>query len=513
MRLIITAFLCALLLCQIPYLKRSVAQNRSECFLTLIEQMEDPFRKSMSYVEIAKLNFERGNKEEASKLIFEALKWAAKTDRGGWDRDLALSDIAEIAYVEHLGRAVEIARNTQQPARKNHSLGHLIVTYGKFGLTNEADALLSEAIETNRLIKLDKSLGYNNREGDLSDVLVAAARAGLAERALQIGLKIKDRYRRGEVLRAVAIKFAEQKKYQRAIRLARDISYEIERIDAIVDVANVSIKTGNKPFVAKTLAYALSEIGKDYFEPEQDEKTKKLIAVALAYAENGQMPEALDVLKKAEQVAYAIEKSVFRDLGITGVAKTYARFGLFEKSLEVMNKVSNHSEGEKWSSLAYIADRLIEAGQAEKAYDILSLATQSVKNIDCNYSVYKQTFSSCYEDKARNFLAIAKVYEKHRLFEKETDMFELVIEANKLQANPPGDLIDGGYDYYYPIGESELVKGFLAAGKIEKALEVAVKMEEIRERIIAIALIEFKLAEMKGQNNQFKDLLSKFSCN
>ena len=489
----------------------TVGETKSECALSLLAQLKEPRDKADALVDIAKLFVHEGNRESADRLLSEALIWTASIE-DGLSKAAAIGAISEVGSDDQVDRAAELA-NSLGGSHRAWASRQLISAYSRLGLIDKASDLLTEAAEATRSAKTKNETWYGDREFELTLILADAARAGLTDQALKIGASVKDKFIKGDVLRAAAIELVEQKQYRRALNVARSIHYEIERIDALVEVANAAAKSGNKSYGSEALSVALIETRKDIFDPQQDTKTKSLVSISLGHENNGQRKEALTVLERAEKVAHTIEKPGFKDAGMSQIALAYAGFRMFDKALQVTANIPSPWSDVKVQTLTGIADNMIEAGERERASSILAQAFQVAKEIDCTYFKYGISARSCFGGKAGDFIAIASTYEKAGLFEKQTEMLDLAVIQNGFKKDPPHPIIEEGSSMIgsKPVGELDIVKGYLAAGEFKKAIEVASNINGAKARVVAVAIIEFKLAK-KDRSGSQTEILSPFRC-
>lgn len=486
----------------------SIAETRLHCAQSLLGQLKDPRDKADALVYIAKLFLQDGNKEAANKLLSEALHWTALIE-DGLSKAAAIGAIAEVGSIDHIDRAAEVAKSLGG-SHRSWASRQLISAYSRLGLTDKASELLYEAAERTRSTRTRSETWYGDREYELTLILAGGARAGLADQALKLGLQVKDKFSKGDVLRAAAVELAKNKQYRRAINTALSIHYEIERIDALVDVANAATDSGSRSSASQSLSDALAETRKRYFDPEQDTKARALVSISLAYENNGQNEEALRVLEQAEKVAHTIGKPGFKDSGLAQVALAYARFRNFGKALQVTQETSSSWSRVKSNTLASIASYMLDVGEREEALSILSQAVEVAKNVDCTYFKYDISARSCYADKVRYFLNIASVYERGSFFKQEGELLDLALLQNKYKKDPPQEIIADGSNIVSdePVGEQEIIKGYLASGEFKKAVEVASYMKDAKAKVVAVATIEFKLAKSATG----KELLSPFAC-
>ena len=487
----------------LPHTKNSL------CALSLIDSLAEPSQKAGALIDIAKLYLKAGNKVAADQLLFESFKWIAVTKRGLFKAG-RLGDLLEIASREHLVRAVGIGKSI--PGTDGvWALRDLIVAHSRLGLRDEANELLSEAVRRT-LARNKNEVWYGDQDLELAQLFGTAAKAGLVQRALRGAREIKNPWVRAEALYPAAIKLAEDKQCQQALPVARSIHYEIERIDALVDVAYTCTSTGDKLTAGSALSYALAETRKDIFDPAQDTKTKALTSISLAYEKLGQRTPAMAILKRAEKLAYTIEKPGFKDSGLSQVALAYAEYGSFDDAFRVTSQIPSPWSDIKSNTLATIGSYLFAAGNRDKALTILSQAEQIAKDVDCTYFKYGISTRSCFGGKVSDFLKIASVYERNHVFDKESAVLDLAVMNNQYKVKPPHPIIEDGPSVIgdYAVGEMDIVKGYLAVGQFNKAIQAASAMADPKERVVGVATIEFNLAS--DNSDALKLLRSTFGC-
>ncbi|MDQ3473373.1 MAG: hypothetical protein M3447_06505, partial [Acidobacteriota bacterium] len=376
----------------LPDPKSAVGSN-GECAHSLIARLPEPSDKAEALIEIAKLYLHEGDKESSDKLLVEALYWTAQIEEDLFKAG-AIGAISKVGSIDQVELAAEIAK-TLRGSNGAWAAQALIGAYARLGLNDRASERLREAVAATRSANTRSETWYGDREHELSMILSEGARAGLTEQVLKLKGGVKDEYMQGDVLRTAAVTLVEQQQPDRAINLARSIYYEIERINALVDVANAAARIGDKSSASKALSFALRETRRDIFDPEQDTKTKALVSISLAYEKNGQRAEALSVLEQAEKVGHTIEKPGFKDSGMAEIALAFARFGIFHQALRVTENIPNPWSGIKVHTLASIAGYLTEAGDQEQTASVLDNAFQVARDIDCAYFKYSSSAQSC----------------------------------------------------------------------------------------------------------------------
>lgn len=481
----------------------------TRCAISLLNILDEPSEKAETLTEIAKLQIKAGEKAQADALLTQALAWVTQTKRGLF-RAGSLGNVVEVGSREHVEHAIEIAKGING-SDGVWAIRQLLGPLAKFGLSDQANELLSEGISrTNK--RNTTEVWYGDQDYELALLLGAAASAGLVERALTVGRGIKNPFTRANILHPASIRLAEDKQCRRAVTVARSIHYEIERIDALVEVANACTSIGDKSASASALSKTLVETRKNIFDPREDTKAKALVSISLAYEKLGERERGLMILRRAEKVAYTIERSGFRDSGLSQVALSFAQYGLFDDALRVTSQIPSPWSDVKSNTLASIASYLLSSGNRERASEALTQAEQVTKDIDCTYFKYGMSARSCFGNKVSDFLKIAFVYQEARMFDKETEMLDLAVLNNQYRMKPPHQIIEEGSSVIGndQIGVLEIVNGYLAANQMSKAIQVASTILRSRDKAIAVAAIEFKLGA--GESDSWKLLRSTFGC-
>jgi len=85
------------------------------------------------------------------------------------------------------------------------------------------------------------------------------------------------------------------------------------------------------------------------------------------------------------------------------------------------------------------------------------------------------------------------------LFEKEAEMLDLAVIQNRYKNNPPHPIIEEGSSIIGsdPVGEDEIIKGYLAAGEFKKAGEAANNIQDAKAKVVPVAIIEFTLGKKR----------------
>jgi tetratricopeptide (TPR) repeat protein len=465
--------------------------------VALARGLETPSRKSDSLAAIAGQYLKAGDGETASQLLSEALDASEAIDDSLFKAG-SLNDIAEFAEVGHLERGLLVAKTIKETDNRVWAYTELALRFAALGRRDRAAEVLAQALADAESIPKPNGKEFDNREFELVRVGRTYGRVGLPEQALKIARRVRNPFQRGDVLLAAASALAEQKQSVRAIATAESVHYEVERTDALIEVAAKLTKVGLKRAASQALANALHTM--HHYQGGFDSDNggvRGLVAAALGYADNGQTRLALVVLSEAARVAPTIRKPWSRDEGLARVASVYARMRNFDQALRAVSLMIDARE--RPAALADVARGVLSAGDKARAFELLSQVVRDAKAYDCSYEkpivlpdlsdpsrpprVLK--FSQCHDFKASALAAAAEAYLAGGSVGEAVETFNLAADA----ALPNEDEYDADPTW------RRLVDGFVVAGEYERALETATKMNYPSRRLAAIASVELGMSK------------------
>lgn len=162
-----------------------------------------------------------------------------------------------------------------------------------------------------------------------------------------------------------------------AYGVAQEMEYDWSKDSRLVQIADVYTKAG-------LLAQALGTIETIN---SIDDKTKALAEVSGGYYEAGQKDSAKQILSQSLEMTHKIERKYGKSSALTVIAGEYGDFNNSEKAMRILSdayKVAQEIDNEsslKSYALIDIADGYFQAGQNERATQILSEAQNTVKII------------------------------------------------------------------------------------------------------------------------------------
>jgi tetratricopeptide (TPR) repeat protein len=246
---------------------------------------------------------------------------------------------------------------------KARALAEVASKYAKIGEKGKATELLSQALTdatavTDTLRKADA----------LAEIARTSAAVGEYEQALQITNTISDPYVKEKALAAIASNYAEIGQYDQALQIAQAIESAGFKADVLATIARQYVKAGQLD-QARQLAETI---------PDHRLGRGVLADIADAYAKAGHQEQAASLFSRIEDRRDAHWEE--RYAVMVGMVALYARAGLYDPALRIANLIGD--EAEKASALATVARRFAEAGQKEKAAEILFHALEAAKTVE-----------------------------------------------------------------------------------------------------------------------------------
>lgn len=227
--------------------------------------------------------------------------------------------------------------------------------------------LLTEALES------AKAIGRAElRDWALGEILIAEARAGLGERAMETAARIKDPRLVMVALRDIAEAQAAVGRPEDALVAADIIPDPEKQADALAAIAEIQVRRGDKDDARASIERMLAEIN-DVGDRLKQVAFRTRAAVILA--KSGARDEAENELTIAEADARELSLDSSRSAGIRYVASALADMEETARALEMLQSVSTPSD--KIPVLMSAGEAQARAGDAAAA-----LATaSSIENV------------------------------------------------------------------------------------------------------------------------------------
>jgi tetratricopeptide (TPR) repeat protein len=200
---------------------------------------------------------------------------------------------------------------------------------------------------------------------------------GQYDQALQIIQTIDEPFMKTEALINLASVCEEKGKtldllYQ-AFQVAQTIEDIVQKANNLTAIADKYIEIGQNDKALEILSQSL-QIAQTIEKTTL--KVHALTNISGKYVKAGQNDKALEILSQSFQIVKATEGKVDKIFTLWNISNIYAVVGQYDQSLQVVQAMENC--GIKVDLLTSMADKYIEAGQKDKASDILFQSLQSI---------------------------------------------------------------------------------------------------------------------------------------
>lgn len=297
----------------------------------------------------------------------------------------ALIEIAE--KTGEYQQALTVAQNIDEEERalwKSLILGKITLLYSKSGQNKQADEILSQAIKAAK--NIEETDAQLNQLARIALLYIETGKQEqaikLASQTLQVVNQIQDVYKKAVLLANIAVVYGKAGKkeladsvFAQAIQVARTLNNEDKKTQTLAELAINSARVNPYHQVlqltqtignAKTQAYALSRIARDY------EKA-------------GNKEQATQALEQAFQIAQTIENTPDKSQKLAEIAVQLGRIAQYDRAIAIAQTLdATETDSPKASALAHIANYYAKVGQKEKAIALLSQALQAVKVTQCS---------------------------------------------------------------------------------------------------------------------------------
>ncbi len=227
--------------------------------------------------------------------------------------------------------------------------------------------LLKEAVESAKAIGRAEM-----RDWALGEILIAQARAGLGEAAMQTAAKIRDPRLIIVALRDIAEAQAAGGQAASALEAAEIIPDPEKKSEALAAIAEIQIRRGDGADAKITVGRLLSGMGKI---TDQLKRIAFRARAAVIYARAGERKTAEEELTRAELAARDLPQDVNMSAGLRHVASALASIEEIKRALDMLNAVSQPSD--RIPVLMSAAEAHARAGDAAAA-----LATaETIENV------------------------------------------------------------------------------------------------------------------------------------
>ena len=438
--------------------------------------------------------------EKASQVFSQALAVAQAADNPNISKPGLLADVAlEYAKAGQLDAPLAVVQKLEDAFIKAKSLAAIALLYSQAGQQQQANQLLSQAIESVNEIKEDyqksevrQEIIRNSieagqpdyallvaqtipdefaRSETLQQVAFQAVEKGQNEFALKIVQAIDKKFvdYRNSVLQRIAIGYAKAGEYDKALQIAADTTYN-DRVRTLAAIATEYSKAGQPKRAAEIFSQSL-QAANALESPDSNAQGKA--AVALEYAKAGQQKRATEILSQALQVAQTIKDPSSYSYVLRTIADDYIRAERYDMAFVAAQPMKDASE--RTGKLQEIADKYIELRQYEKALEVVNALKAPVY-------------------KAKVLVAIASKYIQAKQPSKASPILARAFQIAKTIPGAESKTIfvsssEVGDDYDRGSLLEEVAMGYARAGQYNQALQVsqaikdAATRQQLRQRL------------------------------
>ncbi|NKE69138.1 tetratricopeptide repeat protein [Candidatus Manganitrophus noduliformans] len=277
--------------------------------------------------------------------------------------------------------ASALLNSAQETERESYSAAYPLYEAS----IQKLEALFSEFPDSSLVAEISKGkiLVGPYKLDQLRELILPQAkkRADAEENPLEVALLIAEKKAdpayRGYAIRGVALRYAEERKDERALEVALTKTWRGQRPGLLLDLSENYAKRGLIEKASGLLALALESA--EAIPGTQDTleiRASQLAAVANAYVKAGKKEKGLAIIARANEDALQIEHAYYRGRALSSVAEGYLKIGederaskLFSDVIQIM-KNGNFEFGYPSKALV-IAESYARAGMYDKAIEII----------------------------------------------------------------------------------------------------------------------------------------------
>lgn len=368
--------------------------NLASTTLYFAQKIDDKYYRPWMLSEAALVYAKENNNAKASEILQEAYEIAQTLDKPIY-KDDSFSEIAvKYAKIKDFMRALKITHNISSPVFKSETLIAISAEYIKednsfkaLGLLSEAGALAGsidnpdsrdkvligicdKLAELAKFMDVVEIIGRLNRPSSKIEALVILANAysnsdefykaiDVLSSALDLSKNLKSDFYKPRLDSEIALAYAKAYQIEKAITLANQIEDNSSKATALIKIAPLLSKTGEKNKSLELLRNAID--------------ITKLIdntgAKSSIQAELSNTFASMQEFESAIKIAESIDDSFYAPRALAEIGLQYSKAGLkedarnyFSKSLETAKSI-NEPFYKTWA-LAVIATKFIESGLA-----------------------------------------------------------------------------------------------------------------------------------------------------
>jgi tetratricopeptide (TPR) repeat protein len=371
----------------------------------ITETLVDSSSKALALVEISNNSIKAGDVNRAEQLLSQALLIISAVHYS--QKAEALPEMA-ISFARHgqgdkaeemLSLALQPTQAIKDDPAKNFNLFQIALKMAEAGQYDQAIQVIQLIQNDHQQDSFYNSFWYR--------IPIVLAEAEQVSQILEVAQAIKDNARKADVLYRTAVRLAEIGQFNQAIQVAQsiednplkasalqaitavrndmallpEIGLKLTASEKISDVLQMVVTINNesvKALALRDIALKLASQGQasqawEVVRAIQDDLTRGLVLseIVLKLTESRQFPLAIQVVQAIEDIP---EQDWEADMSIAQITFKLAQARQFSQALQVAGTIKTDSY--KVFSLINIADQYIEAGQTDRASEVLSQAVE-----------------------------------------------------------------------------------------------------------------------------------------
>lgn len=345
-----------------------VQDGQLEPALQIAQTINAADTKAKAMAAIAAGYAKKKQPEKASQVFSQALAVAQAADNPNISKPGLLADVAlEYAKAGQLDAPLAVVQKLEDAFIKAKSLAAIGILYSQAGQQQQATQLLSQTLESVNKIKED----YKKSEV-LQEIIRNSIEAGQSDYAVQVAQTIPDEFARSETLQQVAFQAVEKGQNEFALKIVQAIDKKF------VDYRNrglerIAIGYAKAGEYDKALQIAA--------DTTYNDRVRTLAAIATEYSKAGQPKRAAEIFSQSLQAANALESPDSNALGKAAVALEYAKAGQQQKADEILSQALQVAQPIKdLSSYSYVLRAIADDYIRAERYDMAFVVAQPMKD-------------------------------------------------------------------------------------------------------------------------------------
>ena len=317
---------------------------------SLAGKIERPAERSVSYIEIAEVYLESGNKDRCWEVLAEALKTVdalkhpdEKAGQLAWIARLLVKGGDAARARELFTRAILLSRATVTAFQKAGALYRLACEYADAEWNEEASEVLAELYET----AIDPE-NHLDMACELVNIAEIYADIGMTEKAedtlddvIEIATALKDNWFKAERMIEAAEIYSKMEAGDKAVQILNTTGPIVECIDEtnrlgfLFKMVDIYTMTGQKSKALDTLTGALLIIDRNTESPS---RVQDLIDISEDYWQLGDKEAAGYVLIQAKRLIEGVEEVKEKISGLISLSSVFHKMDRVDQGLDIANQ-------------------------------------------------------------------------------------------------------------------------------------------------------------------------------